>query len=517
MKRVLSIFLLIVILLTVSSCRFSDDDNIIRYDIGSEPITLDPQASSDEASELILSHVLEGLVNKNQAGKIVGACAKEFFVTDDGLTYTFKLHADLSWSNGTKLTSDDFLFAITRIFSPETKAAYKSNYLSIKNATKVANNELSVQELGVFAPDETTLIIQLDYPDSKFMETLTSISALPCNREFFESTKGKYGADHKNIIYNNKFYINDWKQNNYITLRPNKKYRNQSEIKSDGINFYTSKKLDKEARFFEETTDIVSLSSNNVKGLNTDKFKTIEFSCTTWVLGFNQSNEIFKNQKLRTAFTLCTQSIDSTPDKDIFELADRILPPSLNSTFESPRLTAAQSASLLFQDALQELKLKKLPTVSVVCPDYYDFKLYLTYLQKAWSNELGIAVNFEVLNGDDYSTVLQNGDFDIIIMPLTTYTDSPADVLSSFQTLSGFNYLSLEDEKYDSFITDATQQKDPNKQNLILYEAEKYLIESAVITPIFYQKEYLGINIRVEDIFISPFGPKIDFGFAYKK
>ncbi len=517
MKRVLSIFILLLILLTVSSCRFSDVDNIIRYDIGSEPITLDPQAAYDGASELILSHVLEGLVTKNQSGEIIGACAKDFSATADGLTYTFILHEDLIWSDGSKLTSDDFLFAFTRIFSPETKATYKSNYLSIKNASKILNNELPIEQLGVSAPNETTLIIQLDYADSKFLETLTSVSALPCNREFFESTKGKYGADHKNLIYNNKFCINDWKKDNYVTLRPNKKYREQSGIKSDGINFYTSKSFEKETRFFEETTDMVSLSSKSVKGLDANKFKTIEFSCTTWVLGFNQSNEIFKNQNLRTAFTLCTQNIDVTPDKDIFQLADRILPLSLNSKFESPTLAAEHSAFSLYQDALQELKLKKLPTVSVICPDYYDFKLYLTYLQKAWSEELGIAVNFEVLGDDEYSKILQSGDFDIIIMPLTTYTDSPTDILSTFLTLSNFNYLSLADSEFDSLMANATQQNDINSQNLILYEAEKRLIESAVITPIFHEKEYLGLNVRVEDIFISPFGPKIDFGSAYKK
>ena len=119
MKRVFSIFTLLIILFTVSSCRFSDDDNIIRYDIGSEPITLDPQAANDRASELILSHVLEGLVTKNQDGEIIGACAKDFSVASDGLTYTFALHEDLVWSNGARLTSDDFLFAFTRIFSPK--------------------------------------------------------------------------------------------------------------------------------------------------------------------------------------------------------------------------------------------------------------------------------------------------------------------------------------------------------------------------------------------------------------
>ncbi len=517
MKRVFSIFTLLIILFTVSSCRFSDDDNIIRYDIGSEPITLDPQAANDRASELILSHVLEGLVTKNQDGEIIGACAKDFSVASDGLTYTFALHEDLVWSNGARLTSDDFLFAFTRIFSPETNAAYKSNFLSIKNASKILNNELPIDNLGVFAPNENTLVIQLEYVDSEFIENLTSVSALPCNREFFESTKGKYGADHKNIIYNNRFCINDWKKNNYVTLRPNSKYRKPSEIKSDGINFYTSESLEKEQRFLEETTDIVALSSSSVKKLDADKFKTIEFSCTTWVLGFNQGKEIFKNQNLRTAFTLCAQGIDVTPDKDVFQSAERILPLSLNSNFESLKLTANRSAFSLYQDALQELKLSKLPTVSVVCPDYYDFKLYLTYLQKSWSEQLGIAVNFEVLSNDDYSTVLQNGSFDIIIMPLTTYTDSPADVLSHFTTLSNFNHLSLADDDFDALITNAIQQRDQRSQNLILYEAEKLLIESAVITPIFHEKEYLGVNIRVEDILISPFGPEINFSSAYKK
>lgn len=517
MKRALSILILLATILVLSSCRFSNDDNILRYDIGGDPKTLDPQASGDKAGEIVLSHVMEGLFEKDENGKIVPACVKNYTVSENGLTYTFTLHDELFWSNGTRLTSDDFLFAFTRLFLSETKVADISGYLSIKNAAKVYKGELPVSALGISTPDEATLIIELDYKDSSLLQTLSLVSSSPCNREFFEKTKGKYGIDHKNMIYNNRFVINDWKQGSYITLRPNNDYRNQNAIKSDGINFYTYQDIDTKQRFFDGTTDVVSLSSSDIKSLDSGKFKSIEFSCTTWALAFNQEKDIFKNESLRKAFLLCSQSISTTPDKEIFSVADRILPPALESKYAAPVLASSQSPFNLCQTALKELKLDALPTISVICPDYYDFRLYLTYLQKAWLNELGVAVNFEVLSESDFNSALESRNFDLIIMPITADSGAQLGVFNSFTSSSGNNYISYRNEDYDLLVSKASQQTDIEQQLEFLYEAEKHLIQTAVLTPIFHEKEYLGINTRVENIVINPLGPEIDFSFANKK
>ena len=517
MKRALSVLILITLIFSLPSCRFSDDDNIIRYDLGADPTTLDPQASNDKAGEIVLSHVMEGLFDKDINGNIVNACAKSYTVSEDGLIYTFTLYDDLNWSNGAKLTSDDFLFALTRLFLPETKVSDISGYLCIKNAAKIYKRELSVDALGVSAPDETTLVVELEYKDSSFLHTLASVSASPCNREFFEKTKGKYGIDHKNMIYNNRFVINDWRAENYITLRPNNDYRDQKAIKSDGINFYTYKNASAKERFFEGTTDVVAISPYDVKALDSSKFKSMELSCTTWALTFNQNNNVLQNENLRKALLLCSQQISTTPDKEIFSVADRMLPLALNSKFDSPVLTSSQTAFNLYQTALQELDLEKLPTISIICPDYYDFKLYLTYLQKAWNDQLGVAINFEVLDESSFYTSLYRGDYDIIIMPITADSSGELGVLNSFTSASGNNYIGYKNAGFDSLVSKASQQTVTEDQLSLLYEAEKHLIQSAVLTPIFHEKEYLGLNVRVQDVAINPLGPEIDFSYAAKK
>jgi len=516
-NRILSIFVVIALILSFSSCRFSDDDNILRYDIGSQPKTLDPQASNDEAGRLVLSHVFEGLLSKNSDGELVNACAKKYEVSKDGLTYTFTLHDDIFWSNGAKLTADDFLFAFTRLFRPETRASDVSGFLCIKNAKEIYNGERSVDDLGVYTLNETTLVIELDYNDSSFLQALATVPASPCNREFFEKTKGKYGADYKNVIYNNRFQINDWKENSYITLRPNNDYRDQSAIKSDGINFYTSANLNSKDRFFDETTDIVELSFNDIKSLDQSKFKTIPLSCTTWVLGFNQRNELFQNQKLRTALLLCAQQIDVKPDADIFTTAKSMIPLALEAEYDSPALKSPHPPFELYKSALEELGIAKLPTVKIIAPDYYDFKLYLTYLQKAWMNELGVAINFEVLDDSAFNSALEKGNFDIIILPITADSNAMLGVFNSFTSYSSNNYFSYKNAEYDALAAQASQQTSSQAQQSLFYELEKTLIESAVLTPVFHEKEYLGLNKRVQGIVINPLGPELDFSFAYKK
>ena len=516
MKRALSVLILIALIFALPSCRFSDDDNIIRYDLGADPLTLDPQACNDKAAETILAHVMEGLFDKDEKGNIIPACAKGYSISEDELVYTVTLHDDLTWSNGAELTSDDFLFAFTRLFLPQTRVSDISKYLCIKNAKAIHRGELSVDSLGVSAPDETTLIIELEYKDSSFLHTLTLVSASPCNREFFEKTKGKYGIDQKNMIYNNRFVINDWKKENYITLRPNNDYRDQKAIKSDGINFYTYKSVSVKDRFFEGTTDVVTLSPYDVKSLDGNKFRSIELSCTTWALTLNQENSIFKNENLRKSLLLCAQQISTTPDKEIFSVADRILPLALESKYDSPVLNSSQTAFKHYQAALQELNIDKLPTISVICPDYQDFKLYLTYLQKVWIDELGVAINFEVLDDASFYDSLYSGDFDIIIMPITADGSAEFGIFNSFTSASGSNYCNYKNNEFDSLVSKASQQTVLEDKLSLLYEAEKHLIQSSVLTPIFYEKEYLGLNVRVQDVFINPLGPEIDFSYASK-
>ncbi|MGN1418589.1 MAG: ABC transporter substrate-binding protein, partial [Acutalibacteraceae bacterium] len=223
-KKIISLFLCTaLVLLSFTACGSGGANERIVTPIDSEPEYLDPQIVSDKGAKNIVLNCFEGLVCYDENGEIVPAAAENYSVSDDGLVYTFDLRQDGQWkvtsaakkiigedkaeSFDTRVTAHDFVFALRRALQPETLCPYASSLMNIKNAKKVNSGSVSSKNLGVKASSDYTLVITLERKDSDFLSALTLPACLPCNEEFFELTKGRYGLSADNLIYNGPFYI----------------------------------------------------------------------------------------------------------------------------------------------------------------------------------------------------------------------------------------------------------------------------------------------------------------------
>lgn len=137
----ISAFLLCLCCAFFTSCKEDDGKGyVFGYDISSNPGSLDPQYASDRESYLIIGSVFEGLFRIGADGNAEKAMAESYTVSDDGLTYNFKLKQDRYWTdvNGysKKVTAADFVFGFRRLFLPETRAPKASEYFCIKNSVR---------------------------------------------------------------------------------------------------------------------------------------------------------------------------------------------------------------------------------------------------------------------------------------------------------------------------------------------------------------------------------------------
>ena len=86
--------------------------------------SLDPQlATSVEDSDVIRS-LIEGLYNEDGSGNLVPAVALSHELSDDLMTYTFKLRPEAKWSNGDPVVAGDFVSAWQRLADPATASEY---------------------------------------------------------------------------------------------------------------------------------------------------------------------------------------------------------------------------------------------------------------------------------------------------------------------------------------------------------------------------------------------------------
>ena len=116
-------FLIIVILIAAASIWVSSISNtnqipqepayhILKWNLGSEPVTLDPQRNTDLYGGSVINHMYEGLL-RYENNMLVPAVAEKYDVSLDNMTYTFKLRKTL-WSDGSPVTAHDFIYAWKR-------------------------------------------------------------------------------------------------------------------------------------------------------------------------------------------------------------------------------------------------------------------------------------------------------------------------------------------------------------------------------------------------------------------
>ena len=83
----------------------------LRASLNADIRSTDPGINRDTNSDMVVFHILEGLVARSANTEVVPILASEVQVSDDELTYTFPLGEGVTFHNGAALTAEDVVFA----------------------------------------------------------------------------------------------------------------------------------------------------------------------------------------------------------------------------------------------------------------------------------------------------------------------------------------------------------------------------------------------------------------------
>src|SRR5215210_1412118 len=99
-----------------------------------DPESLDPHKTSTVYEAHILRDLFNGLVMQDSKAELIPGAAESWTVSDDGKVYTFKLRQGATWSDGSPVTADDFVYSFHRLEDPATAAEYASMLYVVKGA-----------------------------------------------------------------------------------------------------------------------------------------------------------------------------------------------------------------------------------------------------------------------------------------------------------------------------------------------------------------------------------------------
>ena len=95
-----------------------------------EPVSFNPVRGIDSGSYTAASLVYDGLVKYDRTMTLKPALAESYAISDDGLTYRFKLRPNLRFSNGEPLTASDVKASL--LLGASDLSPFKSDYADIK-------------------------------------------------------------------------------------------------------------------------------------------------------------------------------------------------------------------------------------------------------------------------------------------------------------------------------------------------------------------------------------------------
>jgi oligopeptide transport system substrate-binding protein len=178
MRRSVALLVLAGIITTASACRQQPQGTIKVIVIGSAPKLVDPAvAPLSVADETLVANVAQGLVRFDAAGNIVPGLAERWNVSDDGLSYIFRI-ASAEWPDGRKISADQVARVLKREIGPRSKVGLKDSLGAIDDIVAMTDRVIEIR-LAAPRPNLLSLLAQPEFAIIRNGQGTGPFTALP--------------------------------------------------------------------------------------------------------------------------------------------------------------------------------------------------------------------------------------------------------------------------------------------------------------------------------------------------
>jgi oligopeptide transport system substrate-binding protein len=506
--------LLACVTILISACGGADDaarESVLNRGLGAEPESLDfHKARTIEAGD-VQRDLGEGLTAYTASGELVLAAAERYELSEDGSQYTFWLRPEGRWSNGDRVTAEDFVFAFRRLVDPQTAAFYAEQSLgAVVNAKEIIAGEKPVAELGVEAIDELRLRITLNYPVPYFLALLSHPSTFPLHRPSVEM-HGDAHARPGNLVSNGAYTLEHWEVGSYIEVVRNEHYRLDDQTAIDRVRHHVTPEDTVELNRYRAgeldiTANVPSESFELMKQERPDELRVSPY-LAVYFFGFNLTRPPFKNNpKLRQALSMAI---------DRETIAETILgrgeapaygwvPPG-TSNYESRQFLYAgmtreerhAKARELYREAGYSEDSPLRTEIRYNTAEAH--RRIVVAVQAMWRDVLG--VDTTIIN-EEQQVLLENIRMQqvtqVFRMSWTGDYNDAHTFLSVMESDNPSNLTAYSNPEYDELMDKAANQTEPALRQVYLEEAERLLLSDHPVIPLYFFVNKNMVSPRVQ-------------------
>ena len=460
-----------------------------------EPSTLDPHIATGNSATPILYDLFEGLTSFDADGRVVPGAAESWDISDDGLTYRFRLRPALKWSDGSPLTSADFLYSFRRLLTPDTAARFASFFYAIQNAPAVVKGDMPPESLGVSAPDERTVVIKLDFPAAYFLQNLASNPGAPVPRQAI-AAQGRKWTRPGMMLSNGAYRLKDYVPQSHITLEKNPNFHAASEVAIDEVRYYPTQNLATQLnRYLAGELDMtLAFPLDKIDWIREqlpDQLHIWPSLASNYFL-LNLREKPFDDPRVRRALSLAIDreglaaKILSPGDSPAYSLT----PPAV-SDYEPPRPDwAGQPMAQRMAEARRLLAEAgygpQNPLQLTVRYDTREETRRLVVAVSAMWRGLGVQAQAEDSDFVTLNKTARTGNFQVLRYAWFAPNDDPATFLGLLESRSPTNYSGYNNAAYDQAYRAANAMLDPAQRMAALREAEAMALADDPVIPVYF-------------------------------
>jgi peptide/nickel transport system substrate-binding protein len=417
--------------------------------------------------------------------EIIGDLAKSFGRTEDGLTWTFKLHQGVKFHDGSEMTSADVKASWDKIIFPPkgVVSARRSYYQMVEN---------------VEAPDRYTVVFHLKYPAASFLPMITLPYNFIYQKKILDKDMQWY---RKHVMGTGPFKFKKYIRGSYLEVERNPNYFRKGLPYLDGIKYYMIKDLSaraKSVRTGRTDVELRGFPDSEVEAMKEQmgdklvvRYPRINIQ---WGILFNVNKKPFDDERVRKALSLAI---------DRYDMAKLIGPTTglklVGGTFHPDTPWALTSEELqqrpgwgkdhagnvaeakrLLAEAGYPNGFKTVLTNRAVKLPYGDFAVYLI---SSWK-KIGVEAEHKLEESATWTKNRREGRFVVGVDPYGGVgLGDPDQMLLKFVTGSTTNYGGISDPYIDERYKKQKVELDPEKRQKLVKEVEKYVMDKAYWSP----------------------------------
>ena len=519
-------------------------EQVLNISTNSVVVGLNPLVNTTAPDNIAHNMIYDPLIRdrsaKDNTDEIVPAAAESWDVSEDGLTYTFHMNPDAKWSDGSKVTANDFEFTFKQMADPNTAAtnAWLFDGVIVNFSEALYNNGKTPDEIGVKALDEETLEIQLVHPASYFLQ-LVAGSAYPVNQAKYEEYGSEYGTAPDKTVYNGPLKVTSWNQNTEMVLEKNDQYWGQEDMQLDKVNYKVIQESSTAVQaFINGELDVVGTSDTNwgktIMAAGDSQEMTVPSSAPDFFM-FNLKNEYLSNTKICQALSIAfdrQEMVDTLRDgmsvpiysmmPDTMKVGDKTYTELVDGKnyFVTQMQEEYTDPKALLQEGLAELGKSTDPsqmTIRYASRGTSELSKKIgEWMKQVWEEKLGINVQIDMMEWNIMWDKIDAGDYDIACGGWGPYYNEPSALLQLFEPVNGYfnadktGWNNEDSQKFTELLNQAKDVVDDKEKAEIYLQAEQLVVGNALIAPMYLEASPTYVKNHVKNYYVATNG-LVDF------